>query len=81
MTSMIQLPPSLLQPLDADRLRGTQFLREEAHKQLFQYPAELQHADVLRAFAFGHQASVALVLGFELCQMLGIAGGVGSVFI
>ena len=33
---IIQLPPSLLQPLDADRLRGTQFLREEAHAQLFQ---------------------------------------------
>jgi hypothetical protein len=36
LTSMIQLPPSLLQPLDADRLRGAQFLREEAHAQLFQ---------------------------------------------
>ncbi|WP_295503742.1 hypothetical protein [Limnohabitans sp. Rim8] len=34
--SMIQLPPSLLQPLDAHRLRGAQFLREEAHAQLFQ---------------------------------------------
>jgi hypothetical protein len=33
---MIQLPPSLLQTLDADRLRGAQFLREEAHAQLFQ---------------------------------------------
>ncbi len=34
--SMIQLPPSLLQPFDADRLRGAQLLREKAHAQLFQ---------------------------------------------
>jgi hypothetical protein len=33
---MVQLSPSLLQPLDAHRLRGAQFLREEAHAQLFQ---------------------------------------------
>jgi hypothetical protein len=35
-TSMIQLTPSLLQPLDADGLRGAQFLGEEAHAQLFE---------------------------------------------
>ena len=34
--SMVQLPPSFLQPLDADRLRGAQFLRKKAHAQLFQ---------------------------------------------
>ena len=34
--SMVQLPPSLLQPLDAHRLRGAQLLREKAHTQFFQ---------------------------------------------
>lgn len=62
---MSQLPPSLLQTLDADRLRTAQLVREKAHAQLLQYPAELQHAGVLAAFAFGHQALVTLFLGLH----------------
>lgn len=34
--SMVQLPPCLLQTLDARQLRGAQFFHEEAHAQLFQ---------------------------------------------
>jgi hypothetical protein len=63
---VIQLPPSLLHPFDAHRLRGAQFLGEEAHAQIFQQPAEFEHAGVLRAFAFGHQAPVALLLWAQL---------------
>ena len=33
---MIQLPPSLLQPIDADWVWSAQLLREEANAQLFQ---------------------------------------------
>ena len=34
--SIIQLPPSLLEPLDADRLRGAQLLCKKAHAEFFQ---------------------------------------------
>ncbi len=78
---MGQLRPGFFQPLDADRLRRAQFLGEEAHPQFFEQPAEFEHAGVLRAFALGHQAPVALLLRFEFGHALGVAGGVGAVFV
>jgi len=47
-----QLRPGLVEPFDADRLRGAQFLGRGAHRQFLQpHPAELQHALIGRALA------------------------------
>jgi tellurite resistance protein len=66
--SALQLRPHLVQPLDAHRLGRAQLLREEAHAQLFQQPAQFLHAVVHGALALGHQAPVALLLRAQLGQ-------------
>ncbi len=64
--------PSLVQPLQAHRLRRAQLLRKEAHPQLLQQPAHLLQARVLHTFALGHQAPEALILRAQFRQFGGV---------
>jgi len=64
------LGPGPVQPLDADRLRGAQFLREQAHAQFLQQPAELVQPRVGHALLLGHTAQPALLQRAQFGQPL-----------
>src|SRR5438874_679929 len=76
--SMGQLGPGFVEPLDADRLRRLELLREQADPQLFEQPAEFVEARIGDAFALGQRAPVALLDRAQLGQPRRIALRVGA---